>query len=155
MGADPKKRELALRMADKAWELKDDPGPAKGAENVFARHSALGSMMKIYYRHRANPEHFKRAVECTELQIEMQAEAMQAWHALEEDLLAKLRKYNPGYSREHPATPPGHLGYKQLAIVLEKEKRYQEALDLVEEAKAAGWSGDWDKRAGRLQKKLS
>lgn len=41
-----------------------------------------------------------------------------------------------------------------MAILLEKEKRFHEALNLVLEAQAAEWQGDWEKRIERLQKKL-
>lgn len=154
MGAAPGKRELAIRIADKAWELKDKPGPSQGADNVFSRHLALGGMMKIYYRHRDKPEHFNRAVECALLQIAMQEDAMQAWLEQEANRLARLQLYTPDYVTPSPSTPPEHPGYKQMAILLEKEKRFHEALNLVLEAQAAEWQGDWEKRIERLQKKL-
>lgn len=50
---------------------------------------------------------------------------------------------------------PGHYGYKQLAVILEKQKRYDEALAVVDQAEREGWSGDWPARRDRLQKKLN
>lgn len=155
IGADPEKRELAIRIADKAWELKDKSGPSEGADDVFSRHLALGGMMKIYYRHRDNPEHFARAVECAWSQIAMQEDAMKAWLEQEANRHTHLRLHNPDYVAPSPSPPPSHPGYRQMAIILEKEKRFHEALDLVVEAQAAGWQGDWEKRAERLRKKLS
>ncbi len=49
---------------------------------------------------------------------------------------------------------PIHLGYRQLAIVREKQGRFTEALELSQRAHAEGWQGDWDRRINRLQKKL-
>lgn len=49
---------------------------------------------------------------------------------------------------------PGHKGYQQLAIILEKQERYPEAIELCEQAKLQGWAGDWDKRIERCSKKI-
>lgn len=51
-------------------------------------------------------------------------------------------------------TLPRHKGYEQLAIILEKEKEYDNALSLCLEAKEAGWNTDWDKRILTLEKKM-
>jgi len=51
-------------------------------------------------------------------------------------------------------TLPRHKGYEQLAIILEKEKKYDEALKLCYEARDAGWNSDWDKRISTLQRKM-
>lgn len=69
-------------------------------------------------------------------QIEIQDEAAKRW----------LSEY-PG------DTLPAHTGYTQLAIILEKENRFEEAISLIEEAKVNGWNGDWDNRIARLKKK--
>jgi len=50
---------------------------------------------------------------------------------------------------------PYHYGYKKLCIIYEKQKRFQEAVDLAKEAKRQGWQGDWDKRIKRCEGKLS
>jgi hypothetical protein len=50
---------------------------------------------------------------------------------------------------------PGHYGYKQLAIMLEKRGDYGAALALSKQAKAEGWYGDWDSRIVRLEKRLA
>jgi len=49
---------------------------------------------------------------------------------------------------------PGHKGYNQLAIILEKEKKYKEAIEICIEANEMGWNSDWEKRIIRLNKKL-
>ena len=50
--------------------------------------------------------------------------------------------------------PVGHTGFKQLAIILEKEKHYQKALNICREAAEQGWAGDGDIRIERLNTKL-
>jgi hypothetical protein len=55
--------------------------------------------------------------------------------------------------RDEFGSKPSHHGYKQLSIILEKQKRYGEALEVVEQARDQGWDGDWDKRAERLSRK--
>lgn len=49
---------------------------------------------------------------------------------------------------------PSHKGYNQLAIILEKEKKYKEAIEICNEAYEFGWNSDWNKRIIRLNKKL-
>lgn len=144
--ANPGHVDLILRIADKAWSLKDQLAPIKGYDAIYSKHLALGLLAKTYYRFRDNPDYFARSMEATQLQIDMQAEAMKAWEAEE-------RKYNPGISKKDMARPV-HEGYKRLAIVLEKDKRFQEALDVVLEAKKNHWQGDWDKRIERLKKRM-
>jgi hypothetical protein len=48
---------------------------------------------------------------------------------------------------------PEHLGFKQLAIILEKQNAFAEAAELSVLARAQGWEGDWDKRLARLERK--
>lgn len=49
---------------------------------------------------------------------------------------------------------PCHGGYEQLAIILEKQKRYEDAIEVSKKALAEGWNGTWDKRIERCRKKL-
>ncbi len=53
---------------------------------------------------------------------------------------------------QYPYSPlPRHKGYEQLAILLQKEKKFEYALKLCYEARAAGWTSDWDKRIFRIK----
>jgi hypothetical protein len=56
--------------------------------------------------------------------------------------------------RQEFGSKPSHHGYKQLSIILEKQKRFAEALEIAERARGEGWDGDWDKRVDRLAKKV-
>ena len=47
-----------------------------------------------------------------------------------------------------------HPGYEQLAIILQKQHRYQEVIDLCKQAKSEKWNGDWDKRIEKAKEKL-
>jgi len=49
---------------------------------------------------------------------------------------------------------PSHLGYEQLAIILQKYGKYEEVISLCQQAKDEGWNGDWDKRIEAAKKKL-
>jgi hypothetical protein len=50
---------------------------------------------------------------------------------------------------------PGHKGYQQLAVILEKQGRFQEAIDLCTQAAQQGWGGDWEHRIERNAKRLA
>ncbi|SUD62135.1 tetratricopeptide repeat protein [Ectopseudomonas oleovorans] len=50
---------------------------------------------------------------------------------------------------------PSHTGYKQLAIIYEKQGRFEEAIKVCEQGQGQGWSNDFEKRIVRLNKKLS
>ena len=68
-------------------------------------------------------------------------------HALAEER-ARLR-------RQHREQRRREKEKKQLAILYEKEGRLSDALALCRDALDAGWDGDWDRRMGRLEKRLS
>jgi tetratricopeptide (TPR) repeat protein len=50
---------------------------------------------------------------------------------------------------------PSHTGFKRLAIIFEKEKKYQEAIFYCQQALTQGWNGDWEHRIKRMQIKLN
>jgi len=103
---------------------------------VLDLHFAIMTRITEHYRNRQNPDDYHMAIVCCRAQIKIQDEAAKKW--LEE------------YPKD---TLPVHTGYTQLAIILEKEKRFKEALALVMEARVNGWNGDWDSRIGRLRAK--
>lgn len=77
-----------------------------------------------------------RWLQCAQLQIEMEGKSRAAFKCESVGL-------------------PEHHGYKRMAIVLEKERRYDEALKVIREARRKGWAGDWDKREQRIAERLS
>ena len=59
------------------------------------------------------------------------------------------------FKQEYPASPlPGHCGFRQLAIICDKQRDYSSAVRIVEEAARQGWAGDWAKRAERYRAKV-
>ena len=49
---------------------------------------------------------------------------------------------------------PRHHGYQQLAIILQKEGDFEEAIRICEKGLEEGWNNDFAKRMERLKKKL-
>ncbi len=128
----PNDRAIGRKIGEKAKE------EALKSKDPLDMHFALSSLITLYYRDRDQADYYDKALAYCRAQIKIQAVAAKA------------------FLKEYPKQPmPSHVGYEQLAIVLEKEKRYQEAIDLAKEAKQNGWAGDWDKRIERCQKKLA
>lgn len=53
------------------------------------------------------------------------------------------------------ANLPNPRGYQQLVIIKEKQQRYKEAIQICNQALSEGWSGNWEERIERCNKKLS
>ena len=47
-----------------------------------------------------------------------------------------------------------HVRYKQLCIIMEKQKNFEEVIRLSRIAEEQGWNGDWDKRIEKCKKKM-
>jgi hypothetical protein len=63
-------------------------------------------------------------------------------------------KAKRAFLRVYKGAPlPSHTGYKQLCIILEKQKKFDEVIRLAGNAKKQGWMGDWDRRIERCMKK--
>jgi hypothetical protein len=48
-----------------------------------------------------------------------------------------------------------HAGYRQLAIIFEKEGKLTDAIELCRQAIDEGWVGDYEKRLVRLIRKAN
>lgn len=114
----PRDREIAKKIITKAEEL----APTGG--DVLDRHFTLSEKMVIYYREReANPEAMQKAIQACREQIAMAPQAAKA------------------FLKEYPEQAlPAHAGYRQLRIILEKQGKFDEAIELCEQAKAQGWA---------------
>lgn len=102
--------------------------------------------LQIYYRDRAqhfykqrnqDPEALAKAISYCEKMIRY---APMAIHINRLDPLAREL--------------PQHHGYKQLAIIREREGNLNEAIRLCQQAMDEGWKGDWPQRLERYRKKL-
>ncbi|WP_447879837.1 tetratricopeptide repeat protein [Serratia fonticola] len=103
--------------------------------NALDVHFFFASVISTEYRHRDEEEGaLDRAIEACKNQISVAAKA-------------KSKFKSDGFI-------PSHQGYKQLAIILEKQKKFKEAVKLCEKALKQGWSGDWEKRIERCTKKI-
>lgn len=94
-------------------------------------------VIDVFYPDReTDPDALDRAIWGCERQISIQNKAAKA------------------FRKEYPKSPlPSHTGYEQLAVLREKQGRLDDAIKLSKDAKKAGWSGDWDARVARLEKK--
>jgi tetratricopeptide (TPR) repeat protein len=106
-------------------------------QSVLDRFWLYQAEIRVYYPDRdADPVAFASAIAACERQIELAPRAAAAFHGLD------------------PEAPlPDHLGYRQLAIIREKQGRYAEAIRLSEAALRQGWAGDWQGRIARIQRR--
>lgn len=108
-------------------------------EDVMDVHFFCLSAIQIFYANRDDDDMaFNKAVEYCKLQISLAPEVKEV--------------FKKEYAYENL---PMHTGYRQLAIIYEKQKEYGLALQLVREAMESGWNvDDCKKRIDRLEKKI-
>ncbi|GAB1136983.1 MAG: hypothetical protein WManBPW_30290 [Shewanella algae] len=130
--------------------------PRKNYKDI---HLALTGLIKHHYRLRQNPAHYNKAKELCLLQISISRQAASAFkkppkpHGMNMKKFEELLGHTPvGY--DTPQMMPSHIGYKQLAIILEKEGELESALELTEKALKQGWTNDSDKCITKLTVKL-
>jgi tetratricopeptide (TPR) repeat protein len=129
----PNNRDIARKILRKADEVNSKRG---STEDILDEHFTISQAITIYYRDRKDRGYYDQAVRLCRRQIELAPRAKEAF----------LTKY--------PEQPlPSHAGYKQLVIILDKEKKWTEAVALCKQAQREGWSGDWDKRIARYEGK--
>lgn len=123
---------IAKRLLEKAEELSANSSPSD-------LHYFYTQKIEIFYRVRdIEPSALETAIQACEQQIEIASEVAKCM----------MEDYPEG-------SLPSHVGYKQLAIVYEKQKRYIDAVHLCQQAKEQGWNGDWDKRIERCKRKMN
>lgn len=125
-------RTIAYRIIKKAEEMIDE------SSNILDIHFLYQSKIEIYYRNRDNdPDALEKAIEACKQQIEISPKAKIA------------------FQREYEDSPlPAHKGFGQLAIIEEKRKKFESAIQISKAALEQGWAGDWEKRIERCSKKL-
>ena len=128
-----KDRAIAYRMLEKAKNL------ITTSTNILDLHFLYNSEIEIYYKDRDQDQKaLKKAIEACKRQIEIAPKAASAFRKEYKD-----------------SSLPNHRGYKQLAIIKEKEKEFNTVIDLTKKAMAQGWDGDWVKRIERCTKKAN
>lgn len=128
----PPDRSIARRLLTKAEELATPDAP------ILDRHFFWQAMIEHFYRDREEPGCLDRTVEACRHQIALASQAAQAFKKEYEDSIL-----------------PGHKGYQQLAIILEKRERFQEVIELCSLAAEQDWAGDWSGRRQRCAKKMA
>lgn len=121
------------------------------AQKIFAKGSTLltkSSALDVHFFHQARIEFFYRL---RELHPEAKALAEQACR----DQIAVAPMAALAFRTQHEEELPSHKGFWQLAVLLEKEGRISEAIELCKQAQAGGWPGDWESRSEKLAKKLN
>jgi tetratricopeptide (TPR) repeat protein len=139
-------RHIAYRMLEKAEELsKELPIASKTA--VLDCHFLYDQEINLYYKDRDKPQYLEKAIEDCKKQIALAPKAATAF---------KAEFKADGFSTSDGLFPlPGHKGYEQLAIILEKQNNYKEAIEVCTQAEKQGWYGDWENRTERCKKKLA
>lgn len=109
----------------------------KNSEDILDLHFAILESITEHYKNRQIGDNYHKAIVSCKAQIKIQVDAAEQ------------------FIKEYPSQSlPFHTGYNQLVIILEKEKKFHEALGLAKEAKANGWNGNWDIRIEKLQGKI-
>jgi hypothetical protein len=107
--------------------------------DILDRHFLYSIGIKIYYSNRNNDNKaLDTVIEYCKKQIDISKEAKEA--------------FLKGYPNSNL---PSHRGFKQLAIVYEKNEQYKEAIVVSKQALVDGWNDDWNRRIDRLQKKTN
>jgi hypothetical protein len=92
---------------------------------------------RTYAKRSTNPDAVARTIAACECQIAISEHA------------AKVLRRTAEERGDESYSLPQHPGFKQLAIVREREKRYGDAIRLCDSALQQGWAGDWKKRRDR------
>lgn len=126
-------REISLKIIEKTEELITPSTPIIDLHFFyswkFGNYFSLSNLNNKYY--------FK-SMEAYEQQQKISHLAAQAFSKIGSD----------GFIPSHPV-------FKRMAIVMEKEKKFEEAISICQKAQVEGWNGDWQKRIERCMKKLS
>ncbi|HBD94211.1 MAG: hypothetical protein A2015_10100 [Spirochaetes bacterium GWF1_31_7] len=123
--------EIARKFIYKAEELYDSD------ISINDKHFYYLFLIEFYYKDRENNNSYIKAIEYCKKQIEISKEA------------------SIYFKNEQPSCNlPRHIGFEQLAIIYEKEKKISESLELCQIAYNEGWSGDWEKRIEKLKKRI-
>lgn len=125
-------RQIARKIIQKAEEL------ARNGDDILDLHFSLQQEIEIYYPDReTDPGALEKATKACEEQIGIAPVTAKA------------------FLKEYPRqTLPAHVGYTQLAIIFKKKGEYKKVIEICEQAKKQGWSGDWDRRIMEAKKKL-
>lgn len=130
---DPADRDLAIRVLAKAEER------AKAQDDTIALHLVYQEQIRLHCRWR---EQFPEAVDLIYGACHKQI-------AIATRVAVAFQDKRPGQAL------PLHMGFQMMAVLLEQEESYAQAIELCKQARFQGWSGNWTWRIGTLARKLS
>jgi len=122
---------IAKKILEKAETLVDK------TSNILDVHFFYQNKIQIYYRN--------RDIDSNALDL--------ATHACKQQI-AISKEAAKAFKKEFKGNLPEHTGYKQLAIIRDKQKDYESVIQISKQAKSEGWNGDWDKRIDKAIQKL-
>lgn len=120
-------RSIVQKFYEKSDQLFEN------SDDMIDRHFFYDASIRFYYSDRENKESMKKAIESCRKQIGIANSAAENFKRLQGRM-------------------PEHTGYKQLAIILDKQNKYDEAIKICKQAESEGWSGDWIPRIARYEK---
>ena len=120
-------RSIVQKFYEKADQLFEN------SDDTIDRHFFYNNSIRFYYADRENKESMKKAIEACRKQIDIAPSAAENF-------------------KRFQGRMPEHTGYKQLAIILDKQNKYDEAIKICNQAQSEGWSGDWIPRIARYEK---
>ena len=127
----PEYHPIANKILEKAETFVDK------TDDVLDLHFFYQNKIQIYYRNRdIDSNALDLAIQACKQQISISKEAAKA------------------FKKELKGNLPEHIGYKQLAIIRDKQKDYGSVIQISKQAKSEGWNGDWDKRIEKAIQKL-
>jgi len=147
-----KDADIANRIYNKAENLVD---------NKINLHFIYNGLIKTLYKKRNDdPKYLEQTIKICEKQINIANEVMQQMKKEHYERGKTDLDYQSGkktleeVNKDRPFTYSSHGGFKQLAIIKQKQGEYEKVIELCKEAKKQGWDGDWDKRIERAKNKL-
>lgn len=149
--ADPLKEFLRDAELLNEWHRKN-----QRERPILDRHFALLEQIKVAYRDRErSATAFQHVTALCRKSIDLAPEVASAFRRQHEAMVELERKRHKKDRKPlGPFSLPQHPGYRQLAIILEKQGDFAGAIRLSRQAKEQGWNGDWDKRITRCQGKM-
>lgn len=129
--------KVSIKIYNKMQEY--NPTNYNDKSDIIGRNIYYLEQIKFHYANRQKDNHLELAIEYCKKQIDISKEVKQAWFI----------------QNGHALHLPSHIGFKQLAIIYEKQGKYKEALDITKEALLEGWNNDSQKRIDRLEKKIN
>ena len=106
-------------------------------DDILDLHFFYQNKIQVYYRNRdIDSNALDLAIQACKQQISISKESAKA------------------FKKELKGNLPEHVGYRQLAIIRDKQKDYESVIQISKQAKSEGWNGDWDKRIEKAIQKL-